>query len=206
MLNKKKVYFTIVLCIFILLLSCTARNEKKNEQLTEKTIVNSDLYEFIGIYKIMAASSLLYDQPMKIIETVKIGEIINVGIDTVLFEDSSYSINSNNKDFPININDNKIDMREFCYLWAGMNYGGFDMTIIDPDFDMYIIAPENFLEFYNKLPKNVIVRLIQNKEKKYLIFFTNDKLIIDASETDEFQYFKKNKYADCFFYIAEKIK
>ncbi|MDR2941290.1 MAG: hypothetical protein LBV17_01695 [Treponema sp.] len=220
-MNKIKMilHFCIILFLLILFISCNIKKEIKYIEIIEQnkeevridenvnTTIDNNLFSFNGIYEIKMASSLLYDKPMEIIETTKIGKKINIKDNTVLFDNNEYLMNSNCMDFPISISENVITQREFCYLWSGMNYGRFDMPIIDPNFNIYILAPDLYIkdrEFYDNMPKNVFVRLFENTESKYLVFFINNKLIIDASNADEFQHLKEY-YADCFYYIADKI-
>ena len=212
-----KKFVVLFLFLLILFISCNLKKEIKNNDIIEQNkeeanirenaAIDSNLFKFDGIYEIKTASSLLFNKPMEIIETTKIGIKIYIKDGIVLFDNNKYLMNSNYKDFPMTI-DNEITQREFCFLWAGMNYGGFDMTIIDSNFNMYILDPNLYIidrEFYINLPKNVFVRLFENIENKYLVFFINNKLIIDASNVDEFQNVKRY-YADCFYYIADKIE
>ena len=164
-----------------------------------------------GIYEIRRASSLLYGQPMEIVESSKIGNKISIKNNTVIFDDFEFSINENYKDFRRSMIDNKISLRDFYYFWQSMNYNTFDMTIIDPNFDnSTFYSARDSINF----PKDVIVRLIKNNEIEYMIFFIDNKLIIEISTWDwvnnkgietEFEHLIRHERYDNFFYIAEKI-
>jgi len=213
-----KFYVILLLMLFV---SCNEKkiiknreivNQKKEvvnnkDKITEKATNDIDILELNGTYEIKTASSLIFNKNMEIVETTKIGMKIYINNNTALFDNDEYIIISNYKEFPWSMSDNKITQREFHGFWSSMNYGVFDMTIIDPNFNTYIIDPNLYIinrEYEENLPKNVFVRLLKNTKNEYMVFFIENKLIIEASEADEFQHLKEYPL-DYFYYIADKI-
>jgi len=221
MIKKKNAIIFILLLLFI---SCNKKREiinntifeQKNEnELTvyEENIENKIIdieyeqyqikdIEINGEYKIINAYSMLYNhvfsgESVRKIETKKIGMIISVNYDEIIFDNKKYKIFIGNGWGREGI----LEYDHFITMWGGMNYGFFDRNIIGND--------------YNGIVKTMTM---ENENNKYYIFFADNKLIINISEIGipesientqwhetEFNDLVISYIFDKFFYVAEKI-
>ena len=222
MINRKNV---IIFVSLLLLISCNKRREiinnnttfeQKNENeltvydenIENKTIdIKNEQYliKDIGIngeYKIINAYSMLYNhvfsgENVRKIETKKIGMIISVNYDEIIFDNKKYKIFIGNGWGEEGV----LEYDYFITMWGGMNYGSFDRNIIGND--------------YNGIVKTMTM---ESENNKYYLFFADNKIIINIGEIGipksiedtqwhetEFNDLVISYIFDKFFYVAEKI-
>ena len=190
----------------VILLSCIPKKENINKLLLSEdnddlkenislmannSIIEPDLPEYNGIYRIISAYSLINNQNMKEIPTEKIDELIYINNKTAVFENINYTILD--KDPIYNIfyyggEGNTFDYDNFRAVFAGMNYVSFDKNIIGADYK-----------------GKVYVRLMKSEEKEYLVYFVNNIIIINAQKELEFASLVEGEL-DQFFYITERLE
>jgi hypothetical protein len=127
------------------------------------------------------------------IPTRNLGTRLIINNDEALFGDSEYQL----YDAEIGSQYGKYSMityEQFIEMYAGMNYGAFDRNIIGADYDGM-----------------VRVKYMRSDRNNYMLFFADNKLIVDISLFDiwveldiEFIHLAIS-FHDHFFYIAEKV-
>jgi hypothetical protein len=177
----------------------TSFEENKSTGIENTQIDTTSDIGMNGIYEIIAAYSMIHDKPMEKVKTKRIGEIIIIENKKVFFDYITFSINDNYDGFTKYFPDNRIDYSRLHTLYIGMNYPGFDIKIVDPDFQQ-----EQFQNNIDELPKNVIISLMENGSIRYYLFLINNILVIEAHKDYEFSSIKEWDI-DNFFYIAKKV-
>ena len=157
-------------------------------------LIERQVIEINGNYKIIAAYSHLYGNPYGVvmeIETEKKGMDISI-CNNMIFDNTEYQIING-----ISYGSDRQEIfsyRNFLYMDQSKDYGMFDENIIGSDYTGIVKA-----------------MTIKNEVDNHSIFFADNKLIIRISawekgmETEtEFNHLITSRH-DAFFYIAEKI-
>jgi hypothetical protein len=157
----------------------------------QETVIGPDID---GTYKIVSAYANLYDRyPMYEIPTRNLGTRIIINNDEASFGNSEYQL----YDAEVGSQYGKysiITYEQFIEMYAGINYGEFDRNIIGADYDGM-----------------VMVKNMRNGRNNYMLFFADNKLIVDISLFDIWVELETEfillaiSYHDHFFYIAERV-